>query len=360
MTPVGNTLSTLTAAKFRRETVADIQQRLNRASEEMATGKKSDVYAALGLRAGELLTVRSNAASNENYLTGNRLVANKMELTATALVAVRDTLQGFLDIAIANRNAPGPTVRTVAQSAQVVYDQVAIQLNATYQGAHIFSGIESSRAPLQSWGQASAATGLSPSDVLAGIVGVQIVDAADATAKLAEVSQVFSSTNGAAPQTNFEATFFNGTPLLDAGGDPFPRLTARIDETAVLTYGVQANDPPFTQALQGLAMLASIDPATISDEGAYQVWVDAAVEGVLAGIEGITDIEARLGTQQRIIDDTIRRQEDRADVYAKHIDALEGVDPYEAATRVTLLSTQLEAAYAVTARISRLSFLNFM
>ncbi|MFN2307540.1 MAG: flagellin, partial [Paracoccaceae bacterium] len=35
-------------------------------------------------------------------------------------------------------------------------------------------------------------------------------------------------------------------------------------------------------------------------------------------------------------------------------------DPYEAATRLNQLQTQLEATYAVTARLSKLSFLNFM
>jgi flagellar hook-associated protein 3 FlgL len=57
---------------------------------------------------------------------------------------------------------------------------------------------------------------------LANIVGAQITDATDAQAKLATVRDVFTSTNAAAPQTNFEATFFNGTPLLDGAGDPSP------------------------------------------------------------------------------------------------------------------------------------------
>jgi flagellar hook-associated protein 3 FlgL len=358
MTSVVGTLSTLTAAKFRRDTVADIQQRLDRAGKEMSTGRKSDVHAALGLRSGELLSVRSSAASNENFLTGNRLLANKMEMMATAMGGVRGTLQDFLEIAIAHRGAPGPTAKQVAQSARAAYDQVVSQLNVTYQGAHLFSGTESGRVPLQTWGQADAMTGFAPRDVLDDIIDAGLLDAADASAKLGEVAQVFSSTTGG-PE-DFEASFFNGTPLLDGGGDPSPRLTARIDEATVMTYGVQANDPPFAKALQGLAMLASVDPATVSDADAYEIWVDAAIEAVLTGVDGIRDAETLLGTQQRTLDETITRQEDRGDVYERHIGVLEGVDAYEAATRVTQLSTQLEAAYAVTARISRLSFLDYM
>ena len=39
---------------------------------------------------------------------------------------------------------------------------------------------------------------------------------------------------------------------------------------------------------------------------------------------------------------------------------LEGVDQYDAATRLTQLQNQLDSSFAVTARLSRLSFLNYL
>jgi flagellar hook-associated protein 3 FlgL len=188
MTSISTTLSTFTAAKFRRDTVADIQQRLDRAGQEMSTGRKADVYAALGPRAGELLTVRSSAASNENFLVGNRLIANKLDLTAASLSGVRDTLQDFLNIAIANRASPGTDGgRRSRNPPRAAYGQVVAQLNAVYQGAHLFSGTESCAYALADLGSGERlTTGLAPSDVLANIVGAQITDATDAQAKLAD------------------------------------------------------------------------------------------------------------------------------------------------------------------------------
>ena len=52
--------------------------------------------------------------------------------------------------------------------------------------------------------------------------------------------------------------------------------------------------------------------------------------------------------------------EARIDIYQSRVLDLEGVDSYEAATRISLLETQLQATYAVTARLSQLSFLNYM
>ena len=39
---------------------------------------------------------------------------------------------------------------------------------------------------------------------------------------------------------------------------------------------------------------------------------------------------------------------------------MEGVDPYEAATRVSALVSQIETSYALTSRIQQLSLLKFM
>ena len=48
------------------------------------------------------------------------------------------------------------------------------------------------------------------------------------------------------------------------------------------------------------------------------------------------------------------------DIMTRHIGALENVDPFEASTRVSALLTQVETAYAMTARIQRLSLLNYL
>jgi flagellar hook-associated protein 3 FlgL len=48
------------------------------------------------------------------------------------------------------------------------------------------------------------------------------------------------------------------------------------------------------------------------------------------------------------------------DILTNHIGTLEGVDPYEASTRLSSLLTQVETAYAMTARIQKLTLLNYL
>lgn len=352
--------STLTTANLRREIAADIDGRLNQAANEASTGKKADPFRDLGTGSVELLSLRSGSIRLDGFMKSNALLGNRMDVMANTLSESRETLQGFLEAAVSFRKSQQPIGTVLQESARAAYAQLATLLNTPYQGAQLFAGTENTGPTLQKFSETNPATGLSPEDIINGIIGGGFADAADALAKAGEVATVFDSANTAAPLTNFEATFFNGTPLEAAPGVPSPRQTALIDNGMVLEYGVQANDPAFRTALQGLAMIAAIDPSTIADPGAYEAWVGAAIDTVGQGLQLLDAVETRLGGEQSLLEQTLGNQQVRADLYEQQLGVLEGVDPYEAANRVTLLSTQLEATYAINARLSRLTFLNFM
>ena len=63
--------------------------------------------------------------------------------------------------------------------------------------------------------------------------------------------------------------------------------------------------------------------------------------------------------QQRVTDAN-SRMTIQTDIITNHIGALEGVDPYEASTRLSALMTQIETAYSMTARIQKLTLLNYL
>ena len=350
-----------TAAAFaqRRDALVQIRARLEAANGELSSGRRGDVHRALGARALEAHGLRGEAALAGAQSEGNAVLAVRLDAAAGALTGAADAVGTFLALAVPNRNGPGPTVAALQEAARSAYDALAGRMNASFGGARLFSGVDTDRAPLVAWDQAAAATGLSPRAVLEGIVGGGLADGADAAAKAAEVAASFAGANAAAPDRNFERSFYAGTPALDASGQPSERLRARIDGSAALPYGVQANDPAFRSALQGLAMIAAVDPGTM-DADAYAAWVGAGIDAAARGADGIREAQARLGGQQAVLAETIERQKVRGDLLAAQTARLEGVDPYEAASRVSMLSTQLEASFASTARLMRLSFLSYM
>ncbi len=358
--PIIHNPSTLTMASMRREIAADLDRRLNDAAAEASTGRKVDVYKSLGLKAGELLNVRTHEARNAGFLGSNALLANRLDVMSSALGGVRDVVQDFLQLSINYREGVRPTGAVLQDAARAAYEQIVSIINTPYEGTQLFAGIDSVGPTLQPWSEANPASALSPEDVMAAIVGGAITDSADASAKAADTALVFANANTAAPGTNFEVTFFNGAPLEVSPGVPSPRLSALIDTATSLDYGIQANDPVFTETLMGLAMIASVDPSQIADPAAYDAWIGAAIDAVGRGNGLLVAAETQLGGRSRLLNNTIERQTDRVALYQRHLNELEGVDQFEAASRVTALSTQLEATYAITARLARLTFLNYL
>ncbi len=355
------TMSTQDALVTQRRTAADLSQRLSQAGQEASTGMKADIFRSLGLRASEALTLRAGMARNETFISSNEMLASRLDVTALTLRQTREAAQGFLDLAIGNTESPTQTASALQQAAQTALDRLIGNMNASFRGVPLFAGTDSAQPPLQGWDAVNAATGLAPRDVLATTIDGGIGDAADAAAKAARLADIFASAATVLPEEErFERTFFNGTPLVAADGTALPRVAARLDEVTVLPHGIQANDTAFTDLLRGLSMFAATDTATIADPEAYRIWVGEAVNAVSRGIAGMIDTESRLGGQQVTVDQTLKNQRERHVLYSSQVLTLEGVDPYEAATRLTNLQTQLEATYTVTARLSRLSFLNFM
>ncbi|WP_341212419.1 flagellin [uncultured Limimaricola sp.] len=353
MISMTRSLGSLQSTVARTRQIGELDRKLGEAGAEMSTSRKADVYRALGNRSAEALTLRSETKRMEGFVLSNELLSYRLDTGAQALGEIRSTISGVQDLA-AQTGANGLTRGKELQAAALAaIDQLIGQANRTVQGSALFGGLDSGKLPLQPWDQANPRSGLAPSDVIAGIYGAGPTNAADAAAMADRLVAVFSTAGGAAE--GFEQTFYNGSPASETG-----RLSARIDVDETINYGVQANDTGMRETLRGLAMLAAGDISDIADPAARKLWFDEAFNALGVGGEDILAAESRMGAQHSRVNELRESQALRLDLYRSQTAALEGADPYEAATRLNQLETQLEATYAVTAKLSRLSFLNYM
>jgi flagellar hook-associated protein 3 FlgL len=106
-------------------------------------------------------------------------------------------------------------------------------------------------------------------------------------------------------------------------------------------------------------MLGGLNLSSLT-QGAFQSVVDTATKIIGGAVKDVTELQASLGVAQSRITEANDRMKIQADVIDKHITTLEGIDPYEATTRVNGLMTQIETAYAMTARIQQLSILKYL
>ncbi|MFC4669504.1 flagellin [Seohaeicola nanhaiensis] len=347
-------ISTLQSSLARRRENARLTQGLARAEKETTTGLRADLFRDLGQRAAESVRLRNIVSRNEGFIASNKLLAGRMEVTSMAMSDIRKVAEGFLALAVSGSN-PGSAISSELQAnARIAIDQIIAQANTVYQGSHVFAGVDQDKTPMQGWERTNPSTGLSPQDVMSAIVASGPSSVADVAAIAAEVQSAFDGTH---PNSgfNYEASFFNGTPQ-SAG----QRVEARIGEGVTITHGIQANDDGFRQLMQGLSMLASTDISQIQDQATYSAYLDVAVQNISQGSQTLLGDQTRLGSTQGLVEETIERHESVIQVYSTRMLDLEGVDEYEAATRLNLLKSQLEASYAVTARLQSLSLLNFL
>lgn len=354
-----NTFSSFQFNLFNRQSVQRATVDLQRAGQEAATGRKADVFSDLGPHAANLIKLHGQEANTQTYITSNEVLGTKLSAMLTSVDAARTQLQQVVENVVINATRPQNGAEVLQLQANAALEALISTFNLSFNGNHLFSGLESGKPPFTEWQKENATTGRSPKDVTTAIFGSGPTDAASALTIIDQMDLAFASNDAADPSNNFEETFYAGSSEFGTGGAPAKQVSARINFGQDLVYGVSGNEKAFRDAYKGLAMLAVTDVSKM-DEESYSVWMEKVVENLTNAQEGMLDVSARIGFNQQIVDKSQKQLIDVSLVQRTQISNYESVDPYEAVTRMNNLETQLQASYQVTARLSSLSILNFL
>ncbi|MGC1504527.1 MAG: flagellin [Sulfitobacter sp.] len=354
-----NTISSLQFSMFNRRNVQSTTLALQRAGQELATGRKADIFADLGSNAVSTIKLRAREADTQTYIKSNDVLGHKLETMLLSVDSARGSVKSVLERAITNASRPHIEADALQRDAVSALNNLVAVMNTSYNGDHLFSGLDAAAAPLMRWTETNGTTGLSPQDAVASIYGVGPVDAASAAAIAGQIDLAFASNDIGNPNRNFEATFYQGSPALDGGGQPTEQLKGWVNAGQEISYGVRANDEAFIEAYKGLAMLAVTDVSTL-DEDAYVTYMDNVINALSNAQDGMLAVSSQIGFNQQIVETAQDQLTDLSLIQRTQIGKYENVDPYEAATRVQSLEIQLRASYEVTSRLSGLSILNFL
>jgi flagellar hook-associated protein 3 FlgL len=351
-------VSTQTMGIARKEQVTTLQKRISDLSNEIANGQKTDVAKELGARTADVINMYNLYGQTEEFKQTGINMQSRMRIMAEGLSSARDASERFLSTLIGTQGQVSEAIWGLQEDARGAILAVLGSMNGVNTlGRFLFGGVQTDNAPLQDISKVNPRSGFSPEQVAQALAGT-IATPTDAAAAIANFNSAFNGTNGTAGY-NYEETFYNGTPLLDGLGNPNPRLTARIDFGQNIVYGVQANDAPVRQLLQGLWMIASVDVSTIPPD-AREPYILRAIEVMQQGLGGIRQMETRLGAQQAAIDVAVERHQVVMSSLNEDILASTQSDMYETQARLSALETQLQATYQITSRVSRLSLTNFL
>jgi flagellar hook-associated protein 3 FlgL len=298
--PSINTISSFQKNFDLRSQVAKQGADMNDATIELSTGLKSDVYGEARGASGESLNLRAHLKANEAFLQASGLLSGRMEAMEDSLAATRSEAGDFMNFMLSGSIAE--TNRSVLQAeAKQTLEQMVNKLNGTYAGASLFAGLATDVRPMT----------------------------------------------------------LNADWSVTYNGDTTGNLSARIDDETTMEFGVRADDPGFTDVFDALTLVASTNLDLLSD-AAFATLRDTVAAGVSSGLEKLTVKEADLGSNRGVLERTVDRQTSLRNLLNDSILGIEGVDANEAAIRLTSVQGQLEATYAITARINSMSFLNYL
>jgi len=142
------------------------------------------------------------------------------------------------------------------------------------------------------------------------------------------------------------------------GGDPLGPLRLSGDETVDLP--VTAADPALRDTIMALSTAALLGRGIPADPAEAATLVRQAGADLLQSDSDRTQLAARIGLVEGRIEAASARNTAEASLLRMTLSDLLAVDPYEAATRLEASQGQLETLYALTARLSRLSLVDFL
>lgn len=342
-------VSNLAVQNAMRLTIQQGQAELLKLQTEVTTGRHADVGLALGSSTARSVSLQRELARLDTLVDTNSVVTQRLAASQSALATmaeaaqqVRNTLVTFKGNDAADQLA---IQKTEIQSAMSAFSSAA---NLSFNGEFLFAGINTDVRPFEDYGAAAKST----------------FDTALAT---------YMSANGIASMSDFTKAemedFITNTlePLYasdaqwaaDWSKASSQNMTSRISTTEVVQSSTNATTEGIRKfALASVIALELMDANVSSEVRAYIG--ETALGYVEQANTQITAERSTLGISEARVKKANTSLQAQIKLINTHITDLEGVDTYAASTRMNTLLTQVETSYTLTARIQRLSLIDFL
>jgi flagellar hook-associated protein 3 FlgL len=325
-----------------------LKKQLAVAQQEATTGAKANLAQELGSPVSSNYILRSVGEQLEALQGANTNALNRLDQTQTALAQVQSLSQNVISQILSAKSTGN--AKTLQSQAAAALKSLTDILNTQVDGAYLFSGVTSQTRPLADYQDGSAAK--------------TAVDAAFQSAFGFPSEDPAVPTIGADALENFLDGAFAGLfgasswkTLWSKASDQ--TVSAKIAPSVIVPSTVSANAAPFSDLVQALVMTSQIGNSGLNTNATQAVLSKAAALAQRA-TNGINDLQTAVGVTQAQTHTAAGLLKTQITLNQQSIDTKEAVDPYEAATRVSALSTQIETAYTLTNRLNKLSLLNYL
>eukprot|EP01037_Dinobryon_pediforme_P013682 gene13682-13798_t len=316
---------------------------LQTAQTELTSGRYADVGLQLGAGTVQSVSLRTSANSLQAMQSENNVVSTRLSLTQNVLTSLISSAQSLMqNIAGSTGNGAAASFAPVAQ--QNLQD-MANQLNTSQDGSYIFAGINSGVAPMTAYTSTSTAKANMDASFSAAF-------------GMSQTSTSVSTISASDMQAYLDGPFAalnQGTGWSDTSSASSTVLQTQIGPSETRNTSVSTNDTAFQKLATAYTMVAELGNSSFNGATAQAISA-SAIKALSSAIAGLQSVATNVGSVQGAISTSNDNMTAQANILNTQIGNLENVDPYAAQTRVSQLTTQIQAAYSLTAQTGALMY----
>ena len=320
----------------RRQSTA-LRQDLARLSTELSTGRRTDLGAnttgGYGVIAGLEHSLKLMAA----HLQATNEARLMADITQVALTTINTQAQDLSNGLIAARSANNPTVlQTTALDAEQKFASIISKLNIDAGGRSLCAGA------------ATDQPALADADTIITELMTAITGEVTAAGVSSAIDDWFNTPGG-----GFETLGYLGA---DESYGPI-----RLGNGETATLPTRANDPEIRNLLSAIAKTVVLAQGALAgDLDQQKSLADMSSNALLNAVDETTMLQARVGAVEARIENAVAHNTAEQHSLELSYNELTAAAPYDTASRLEELYGQMEALYVTTARLSKLSFTDYM
>lgn len=305
-------------------------------TEELSTGRTSDLAKRVSGDLTPITGIEHDLTRLDGYATAlaeSRVIADSMQAALETVQTLSEDLYAGL-IVVGTASDPG-AARAAGIDAEEKFQAMVGTLSTQAGGRSLFSGI------------ATDQPALAPADDILDALRLATNGLTSANDIITAVETWFG------PGGDFETVGY--------GGSTVTLSPVAVSKDIAVTMDVTALDSRLRDILAATAIGALAAEGDLSSFPATRVALAAEAGTRLMGVQAnMATLRADIGATQN----TLVQAEQANDTsrYALELarNQIVAIDPYEKATQLETAQTQLESLYAMTARLSRLSLVDFL
>lgn len=302
---------------------------------EAVTGRVNNIREATQGQVGKIQLLEKSLSDTQKYRESLDIANYRVEAMQTALNSLSETTQRVNQDALSALSFDNPeTTKLVANEARAALGVTFATLNLQTGGRFIFSGNTIDTAPLGDL------------DTMMNDLKTIMNAAPDAATAVTDIDAYFDD-----PAGGFQTNIYTGSDANASDIEIGPGQRIQMD--------TRADNAAFKTVLKGLAMIALAGEEGAPDQKARDL-IEAGSGKMIQSQYDVVNLNARIGNTLAEIGVAESTQSATEQSLTIALNNFTGVDQLEAATLMQSLDTQLEAAFAATARISRLTLLNYI